>query len=311
MPLKHLTYSTFASYDHAEAENEEERFLQSMSDRCCPLCRTVYRLFAHRLPATSSESLERAFAKGGTYLRRWSLDLLLCPGCGWWHLSQRSLITDPRTKGTTCATWFELHHAVFSEIELGSSLLPIEDLRRHLARFWGQRKHMTAQQAEDLVASVLRDHYGGDVLRVTANANAPDGGIDLLMVSDGGLVRRAVQVKRRITHDVEPLEDVRNFIGAMLLSGNDDGVFVTTATRFSRNAAQAATNTNLARKRLNVELIDGEKILDLLENSNLRVPPRLPPLVDLDTEWIGDDGISVSTRKLMFGNLSRLFLNRS
>jgi restriction system protein len=218
------------------------------------------------------------------------------------------MFTDPKTGETNTAIWFELYHAVYSEITLDSSALPIDELRKHLARFWEHRKYISAQQAEELVASVLRDHYGGDVLRVTANVNAPDGGIDLLIVSDGGLVRRAVQVKRRISQDVEPVEDVRNFIGAMLLSGNDNGVFVTTATRFSRGAATTATNVKLARKRLNVELIDGEQILELLEFSNLQASVKLPPLVDLDQEWTSDDGMRVNARRLLFSDLSRLFL---
>jgi hypothetical protein len=36
-------------------------------------------------------------ATGGAYSRRWSLDLLLCPSCGWWHLSRRDKITNPET----------------------------------------------------------------------------------------------------------------------------------------------------------------------------------------------------------------------
>src|SRR3981081_3906547 len=103
--IKRLTYSTFASYDHAEAENDEARFLQSTSDRCCPLCGTAYRQFTHLLAPLSSESLQRAIATGGAYSQRWSLDLLLCPSCGWWHLSRRDKITNPETGKTHYATW--------------------------------------------------------------------------------------------------------------------------------------------------------------------------------------------------------------
>jgi hypothetical protein len=47
--IKRLTYSTFGSYDDAEAENDEEHFLQSTSDHFCPLCKTAYRHFTHLL----------------------------------------------------------------------------------------------------------------------------------------------------------------------------------------------------------------------------------------------------------------------
>jgi restriction system protein len=256
--IRRLTYLTFGTYDHAEAKNDEERFLQSASDLLCPFRKTGYRRFTHLLSPPSPEALQRVKATGGPYSQQWSLDLLLCPACGWWHLSRHNMMIGFEIGPTNLAMWYRLYHAVYSEIALDSPALPIDQLRKHLQRFWQDRKFITAQQAEDLVASVLREHYDGEVLRLTANANAPDGGIDLLIVSDGGLIRRAIQVKRRISHDVEPIEDVRNFIGAMLLSGNENGVFVTTATRFSRGAANISTNANLTRRRLSVELIDGD-----------------------------------------------------
>lgn len=262
--IKRLTYATFGKYDHAEAENDEERFLHSTADLLCPFCRTSYRSFTHLLapPTPRIQQIRKSTRFGISHAG--SLNILVCPACGWWHLSRNNTIVFPETGKTSSATWYELYHAVYSEITLNSPDLPIDDLRKHLRRFWNDRKHISAQQAEELVASVLRDHYGGDVLRVTANANAPDGGIDLMIVNDGGLVRRAIQVKRRISHDVEPIEDVRNFIGAMLLSGNDNGVFVTTAARFSRGAAAVGKSANLARRKLNVELIDGERIFRIV-----------------------------------------------
>lgn len=302
LDIKRLIYSSFAAYDHVEAENDQERFLQSMSQRRCPLCDTPYRHFAE---ASSSALREHALPPGVVGPRR--MDLLLCPACGWWHLSRQSKMINPKSGMVETALWYQLHHAVYAEVALNSSTLPIEDLRRHLTRFWADRKHITAQQAEDLVASLLRDHYGGDVTKVTANANAPDGGIDLMIVADGGLVRRAVQVKRRIAQDVEPIEDVRNFIGALVLAGSDSGTFATTASRFTREAAKVAANGNLTRKKLNVDLIDGEKMLELLDFSNRQVATKLPPDMDLDGEWQDDNGATITTRSLLFSDLSRLF----
>lgn len=203
--------------------------------------------------------------------------------------------------------WWELYHAVLTEIALNSSDITIEQLRSYLARHWKDRKHISAQQAEDLVAGVLRDYYGGEIQRVTANANSPDGGIDLLIVSADGVIKRAIQVKRRITRDVESVKDVRNFVGAMLLSGNDTGIFVTTASRFSRTSSDVAANQNLLKHRLALELIDGERLLELLEFTNLQREVALPPLVDLNTEWIEENSGGIFTaRQLFFNDISRL-----
>jgi hypothetical protein len=51
------------------------------------------------------------------------------------------MFTDPKTGETNTAIWFELYHAGYSEITLDSSALPIDELRKHLARFWEHRKY--------------------------------------------------------------------------------------------------------------------------------------------------------------------------
>jgi hypothetical protein len=304
--IKRLTYSTFGRYDHAEAENDQERFLRSTVERLCPFCKTKYRHFTH-LFAQPLTTVTPADVPGILFdSQNHTLELLLCPACGWWHLTRNNTVVNRETGKRHTATWFQLYHAVYSEIALNSPDLPIAELRKHLTRFWKDRRHISAQQAEDLVASILREHYGGEILRITANANSPDDGIDLFMVSDGDIVRRAVQIKRRIAHDVEPVQDVRNFIGAMVLSGNEKGMFVTTAARFSSAAVKIRQNTNLVRQKLEVELIDGERLLELLEHSNLQRGTQLPPLVRLDQEWTSVDGMRANTEMLLFGDLSRI-----
>lgn len=285
--MKRLTYSNFGSYDHVDADAGEINFSTSVNANRCPCCRSRLSRFVHQLTATGR-----------------SLHLDLCTACGWWHLHRTETFQTQDGKIAT-AIWWELHHAVFSEIELDSPSLPIEQLRMHLARQWKDRKHISAQQAEDLVASVLKEHYGGDILRLTANANAADGGIDLFVVSADGKVKRAVQVKRRQAHDRESVREVRNFVGAMLLHGADEGVFVTTASEFTEPAKDISKNANLIKHRLSLELIDGDRLLELLEHSNLALPNKLPPLVQLDSQWIASDGSLLPTSSLLFGELSR------
>jgi restriction endonuclease Mrr len=204
--------------------------------------------------------------------------------------------------------WYELYHAVLSDVPLESPDLPLLELRLQLARRWEDRKSMSAQQAEDLVAALLREHHGGDVLRVGANAMAADGGIDLFVVSSNGIVKRAVQVKRRQRLDVEPVQEVRNFVGAMLLAGATDGIFVTTASRFTAPASQMPENTFLAQHKLSVSLMDGEQLLDLLEHTNKSLHVALPPFVDGHAEWLDDAGGRYTTTELLFGDLGRLRL---
>lgn len=203
------------------------------------------------------------------------------------------------------ATWWELYHAVYSEVPVELTELTIPQLQSHLRRRWDDRKHMSSQQAEELVAALLQEHYQGEVLRVTANANSKDGGIDLYVIHDNGAVKRAVQVKRRQTRDTESVQEIRNFVGAMILDGAELGVFVTTASRFTAPAAAIPANEGLTRKKLTLELIDGQKLYELLEHSNRKQPLILPDDITPNQEWVGPNGRIFRTEELFFGDLRR------
>lgn len=202
------------------------------------------------------------------------------------------------------STWWELTHALQTEFELGSTTLPIDMLQKHLLRRWEDRKLISAQQAEDLVASLLQEHHGGRVIRTTANANAADGGIDLyLSLEDDGSLLRAVQVKRRITTDIESVKEVRNFVGAMVLYGVDRGIFVTTASRFSKVARSVQGIAKDAKFKLELDLIDGEQLFEMLHATNATMSARLPPKVQLDQEWKDAHGHIILARDLFTGDI--------
>lgn len=171
-------------------------------------------------------------------------------------------------------------------------------------RRWEDRKLISAQQAEDLVASLLEEHHGGQVLRTTANVNSADGGIDLYLVLDNDAsLKRAGQVKRRITKDGEPIEEVRNFVGAMLLSEIERVIFVTTASRFTKVAESAPRQAKEAKVKLQLNLVDGEMLLEMLRTTNSTCPVQLPPNVQLDQEWRCSTGKLIPARELFTGDI--------
>jgi restriction endonuclease Mrr len=160
--------------------------------------------------------------------------LHLCNSCGWWQLNLEGEFEVNGKKQV--ALWWELHHAILVHIDISSNDVAVEDLKAHLARCWDERKYITAQKSEDLIAGILKDHYKCDIHRVTANANSADDEIDLFLVEDNGKIHSAVQVKRRINRNVEAVKEVRDFVGALLLEGLEKGIFVTTAKRYSTPA---------------------------------------------------------------------------
>lgn len=297
-PLSRLLHTGLENYDHAENDAGAMFFSDALAARVCPCCAKPLVKLEHELPATISEPGQSEF--------RW-LVLEICPRCGWWHYHRQMAFESPNHPGELLRPiWWELTHAVQVEIDLASETLPIVDLQRHLARRWEDRRLISAQQAEDLVASLLTEHHGGEVVRLTANANAPDGGIDLyLSQGSDGAIQRAVQVKRRISNDVEAVEEVRNFVGAMVWAGVDQGIFVTTASRFSKAAQEAPRLSRAAKHKLELELIDGEGLLEMLHATTVRREVQLPPLATLDQVWRHENGRGILARDLFCGDFER------
>ena len=203
--------------------------------------------------------------------------------------------------------WWELHHAILVHVDISSNNVAIEDLRTHLARCWDDRKYINAQKAEDLVAGLLKEHYKCDIHRVTANANSADGGIDLLLIENNGKIYSAIQVKRRIARNVEAVKEVRDFVGALILEGLERGIFVTTASRYSVSAQKVPKNPNLAKHKLELELIDGEMLLELLKYSISSSTLSLPVSIDCNTSWLSNNGKIFSTLELFFPSDSLAF----
>lgn len=300
---RRLLHTGLHNYDHADFEVDSPFFSQALRAHSCPCCAISLEVFEHEL--------ETKPLKLGHAQIRW-LNLEICPACGWWNFRQ-DLETSigGKADNPSRATWWELTHALQSEIELGSTTLPVEMIRKHLLRRWDDRKLISAQQAEDLVASLLQEHHGGQVIRTTANANSPDGGIDLyLALGEDGAVRRAVQVKRRIATDTEPVDDVRNFVGAMVLSGSDCGIFVTTASRFSAVAQTVPRMAKDAKFKLELDLVDGERLFEMLRAASAGIAAQLPPRVQPDQEWRSSKGKTIIARDLFTADFRDLAKHR-
>ena len=132
---------------------------------------------------------------------------------------------------------------------------------------------------EKLVADVFRANYvNAEVLHV---GGPNDGGIDVKLIEADG-EQWLIQVKRRESHKkAERVSTIRDMLGAMVVEGALQGVVISTAPRFSREAQQAAT---IAGKRgMTVRLVDRgifEKMLDPI----LPDRPWLQPIDQIDAE---------------------------
>ncbi|MBI4559669.1 MAG: restriction endonuclease [Candidatus Hydrogenedentes bacterium] len=115
---------------------------------------------------------------------------------------------------------------------------------------------------EELVGAVMTDFSPASKCRYCGKSG--DGGVDLMLVI--GDKPCAIQVKHRQRIDqAESVHYVTHFIGALMLKNIPNGIFVTTAERFS-TAAKAAGKTILSRGLVErFELIARQPFLEMLE----------------------------------------------
>lgn len=152
---------------------------------------------------------------------------------------------------------------VLEEFALDTVDVQLEQVRRYLMRKFDARASMHPRLFELTVASVFRDlGYHAE-----ATAYSKDGGIDIVLTDQAG-VRIGVQVKRR--KDVIEVEQIRSFLGALVLGGFARGVYVS-ASRFSRGARGAAgLSTQI---EMPIELIDANRFFDMLGYAQMFNPP--------------------------------------
>jgi len=195
--------------------------------------------------------------------------LTICSTCGWYKSQTYCFWVSPIfpvAVGTS---------ALFLKRELTASDLPIGDLRSHLMRNWGDRKLITARQAESLVADVFRDLLDGEVFYTSNGVYAPDGGIDFVLIQTASGIEYAFQIKRRLTDRPECVEPVRAFLGSVASSRYSHGFYVTTSPRFTSVVRREIEDggLNLARHDLKVDIIDGTQLYAFLKAGSTSSTP--------------------------------------
>jgi hypothetical protein len=124
---------------------------------------------------------------------------------------------------------------------------------------------LTGVQFERLIAQLLTK-IG---LEVTSTKESGDGGIDLIAISDQPFFegKYIIQCKRWSGSVGEPV--VRDLYGVVMSERANKGILVTTSS-FTRQALKFAANKPM-------ELIDGEKLVSLLDKQRLLVSGNPPP----------------------------------
>lgn len=182
-----------------------------------------------------------------------------CELCGWWEYLFYSYMEGEQSWGMK--DWeLSINSATLKKFDIGSNSIPIDTLQKYIQNNNDEIFQIHHKKMEELVGSVFKNHYNCDVHHV---GKSSDGGRDLILIeSDKPTI---VQIKRRTTKDkTESVKEIRDLLGATLLSDSRNSIFVTTANHFSKQAIEAA-DTAVTKKIVDsFQLYDFDKFMNVL-----------------------------------------------
>jgi hypothetical protein len=235
---------TIWSYDDPDPSVDSIR--AAVNELACRYCDS---LLTKPITSTISETQsiwEKKFRDGG-YLDEQIITLVrCCPVCGWWTAKEESDDGSVIQTAGGCG--------ILQQLDLSDQTVPLQEIRRYLVRRFEKRFSVDPSNFERVVASVYSDL--GFTTRVTGRTG--DNGIDVVL--EGPDNRKiGVQVKRYM-HSIT-VEQIREFVGALVINDLTKGVYVTTST-FQRGAQ--ATVDKAACRGHAIELVDGNRFLQAL-----------------------------------------------
>lgn len=176
-----------------------------------------------------------------------------CPACGWWAANQDLML------GSAHQVWYSSYgySGELVELDLADIRAPIGEVREYITARYDLRNYVNPRRFEEVVASVLSDH--GYHATVTSFSN--DGGVDIILRNTAQAVI-AVQVKRH--NGKIKAEQIRSFVGAIVLNGQTRGIFVTTSDyqKGARVSANRAGDIGMQ-----ITLINSDGFLELLKEA--------------------------------------------
>src|SRR5690606_24096627 len=182
--------------------------------------------------------------------------LHICQMCGWWVAIDSAVLP---AAGSQSWLLNLVAPGALMELDVTDMSAPMGEVRRFLRRRYDARRWISPGLLERVVASVFQDlDYHAE-----ATAYSNDGGIDIVL-RDTANRRIGVQVKRR-GRAIE-VEQIRAFLGALMIGGFAKGIFLSTSG-FQRGAVLAA---NACRPWATVELVDAQYFFDTLGIAQMR-----------------------------------------
>ncbi|MBP7077631.1 MAG: restriction endonuclease [Bacteroidales bacterium] len=193
--------------------------------------------------------------------------------CGYWELLNRYLIVEEVNYEDTYTNNWGFKDEFTTDVKIFTAIKNLEDRKKEKAikqlinEIQNNKNKMYSinpQKLEILAQYVFSAYFNCEVEHV---GKSHDGGIDLLVVNSDKPI--LVQVKRRSRNDVvESVSTIRDFLGAMYINNNYNGIVVSTAKRFSKDSKKIITSL-LEENRLEYfEIFDFNRFVSILDVVN-------------------------------------------
>jgi len=182
-----------------------------------------------------------------------------CWSCGWWRLLKTISISTESHQ-----IWDMVFGCtgILKQMDRVDVRAPLDEIRRFLVRNYENRINIKPNLFENLVASVFESLK----YTVLATGYTRDGGIDMVLINSEN-EQIGVQVKN--TKNLIEVDQLRSFLGALLLKTIPKGLFITTssfrpaAKKFSERASQVGIPVKLMNAG---QFYDALKIAQIAEN---------------------------------------------
>ncbi|MFN8250274.1 MAG: restriction endonuclease [Ferruginibacter sp.] len=185
------------------------------------------------------------------------VEVYYCWACGWWRLIKNICISAREWQiwdiKFGCA-------AILKKLDEPDINEPLSEVRDFLSRSFEQRFNINPKLFQDVVADVFKSLGYFTQARSFTN----DGGIDIVLTNASNQ-QIGVQVKR--SKNTIVLEQIRAFVGALLLGNMTAGIYVTTSsfTTGSKKVIQQSANVGMP-----IALLDASSFYDALKIAQIK-----------------------------------------
>jgi restriction system protein len=236
-----VRWSTSAGYSKID---DHIKSLFSKKDNICAYCDIEMKVLHHSWEST------------GTAFMNWDLisRLFYCCKCGWWHYLRH----DDAAIGQN-NSHFSSSKPLLKILDSSKSDLPLSVLEQEFNKNSSILAHISPAKMEDFVKYVFEGFYNCEVINC---GKSGDGGIDLIIINSDYPI--AVQVKRRSDIGVkEKIKNVREFVGALTIKDYRHGIYVTTASDFSKQTFAERSQLLQNRQVEYFELINLDRLTSI------------------------------------------------